>query len=146
MMAWMRAVSVACLALLLAATPVRAQVPFDPVLLTRVTHLLLAEPGDYPEAAPKMPAVVMVLSFLGADGAILDTSIIGSSGNPALDARSREIVGKHRWTPLQVDGAAMGSIAILGVVWTPPGMRPPTPEEQKQLLNLMSGQPATPAQ
>ena len=123
----MRAWGVACLALLLMAVPARAQVGFDPALLTRVMHLLLAQPTDYPEAAPKVPAVVVVLAFLGADGALLETSIIGGSGNPALDARSRELVGSHRWTPLQVDGAAVGSMAILGVVWSPPGVNPPTP-------------------
>ncbi|HJR55535.1 MAG TPA: hypothetical protein VJ798_03065 [Rhizomicrobium sp.] len=142
----MRAVSVACLALLLMAVPARAQVGLDPLLLSKIMHLLLARSSDYPEAAPKVPAVVMVLAFLGADGAVLDTSVLGSSGNPVLDGRSRELVGSHRWTPLQVDGAAMGSMAILGVVWTPPGMALPTPEEQRQLRDMMVGQPATPPQ
>jgi hypothetical protein len=144
----MRALGVACLTLALAlplmAAPVRAQVAFDPQLLAKVMHLLLVQPGDYPEAAPKVPAIVMVLGFLGADGAVLDTSVIGSSGNPVLDARSREMVGGHRWTPLQVDGAAMGSMAILGVVWTPPGMALPTPDEQRRLLDMLGGQPALP--
>lgn len=143
--AGLRAVGVACLALVLMAVPARAQVAFDPALLTKVIHLLLAQPADYPEATPRVPTIVMVLAFLGPDGAILDTSIMGSSGNPVLDARSRELIGSHRWTPLQVDGTAMGSLAIVGVVWTPPGMALPTQEEQRQLLNLMSGLPvATP--
>lgn len=140
----MRAVSAACLALLLLGAPARAQATFDPALLNKVMHLLLAQPADYPEAAPKVPTIVMVMAILGADGAILETSVMGSSGIPALDERSREMVGRHRWTPLQVDGTPTGGMAILGVVWTPPGMAPPTPDEQRQLLNLMSGQPATP--
>jgi hypothetical protein len=144
--AGMRIMGAACLALVLMAVPARAQTGFDPQLLSRVMHLLLAQPGDYPEAAPKLPAIVMVLAFLGADGAVLDTSVLGGSGNPALDGRSRELVGSHRWTPLQVDGAPMGSMAILGVVWTPPGMALPTPDEQRRLLDMLGGQPAPPPQ
>lgn len=139
-----RAASVACLALLLlAASPARAQVAFDPALLARMIHLLLAQPTDYPDEIPKSPAIVVVLAFLGSDGAVLDTTLVSGSGNPVLDAKSRELAGGHRWTPLQVDGTALGSMAMLGIVWTPPGMAPPTPEEQRQLLNLMGGQPAT---
>ena len=142
-----RAISVACLALLLlAASPARAQIAFDPQLLGKMMHLLLAQPADYPEGAPAAPAVVVVLAFLGADGVVLDTTLVSGSGNPALDARSRELAGGRRWTPLQVDGTALASMAMLGVVWTPPGMSPPTAEEQRQLLELMSGRPAAPPQ
>ena len=85
-----RAISTACLALLLlAASPARAQVAFDPQLLGKMMHLLLAQPADYPEGAPAAPAVVVVLAFLGADGVVLDTTLVSGSGNPALDTRSR---------------------------------------------------------
>ena len=140
-----RPVRVACLALLaslMIGTPARAQVAFDPALLAKVMHLLLAQPGDYPEGIAKAPGLVVVLAFLGADGAVLDTTLVAGSGNPALDAKSRELVGgNHRWTPLQVDGAPLGGIAILGIVWTPPGVAPPTPEEQRKLLDMVGGQP-----
>ena len=145
-----RAAGVTCLALLLLpllliGAPARAQPIFNPALLGRVMHLVLAQPSDYPESAPKLPTVVVVLLFLGADGAVLDSSLVSGSGDPALDAKSHELAGKaHRWTPLQVDGVAMGSMAILGIVWTPPGMALPTPAEQQKLLEMMSGQAPAP--
>jgi hypothetical protein len=126
--------------------PARAQPAFDPKLLSRVLHLLLAQPGDYPDDIPKAPGLVVVLAFLDDTGAVIDTTLVGGSGNAALDAKSRTLVAARHWTPLQVDGAALGGMALLGVVWTPPGMAPPTPEEQRQLLDLMGGQPAAPAQ
>jgi hypothetical protein len=141
------------LALLPAAvmTPVQAQpraqpqAAFDPRLLSKVLHLLLAQPGDYPDDIPKAPGLVVVLAFLDETGAVVDTTLVGGSGNAALDAKSRALVAARHWTPMQVDGAPLGGMALLGVVWTPPGMALPTPEEQRQLLELMGGQPVTPA-
>ena len=141
----MRPAGMTCLvllALLFAGAPARAQPGFNPVLLSKVMHLVLAPSSDYPENTPKAPGLVVVLTFLDANGAVVATTLVGGSGDAALDEKSRELVAGRRWTPLQVDGVAMGSMAILGVLWTPPGSAPPTPAEQQQLLDMMAAPPA----
>jgi protein TonB len=120
---------------------IRSPAPaLDPALVMKLVHFMLADPTDYPPDARKIKAIVLMMGVVSEQGVWEKVMPLRSSGDPALDAKSVELVrSRGRWSALHLDGKPVGSAVVTGVIWTPPGETPPgeTPPDPEQIGKVM---------
>lgn len=112
--------------------------PFDPALLAQVLRFVTADPSAYPETSAKVARMAFEVVIIKDDGTVGQVVQIKSSGDPAIDTKSADIARAHHWEAPQLDGKPIGGIAFAGVIWTPPGQKPPDPTELSRLLQLLA--------
>ena len=101
--------------LMIAGTPVQ----MDP------NHPLKIGPDYYPAAALRraQEGRCIVGVTVAADGKIIDSSLLSSSGFPLLDEACRGAVRGQRMVPATRDGRAIQSTASVPIVWKLSGSR-----------------------
>jgi TonB family protein len=77
---------------------------------------------DYPPGvSSRTGGVTGILMTVGADGSMLDSRIVHSSGYPELDSAAVTAMKNRRWpiTPAKMQGAPLKSVVGVLVVWSP---------------------------
>jgi TonB family protein len=117
----------------------------DPATLFQMVKFLLADPADFPAGSPPRKAMVVLMAMVNDQGIPTTLFVLQPSGDPALDEKSKDIVRtRHHLTAMRMDGKPQGSMAIIGVIWTPPGETPPDPDQVGKVLELFAHRPAAP--
>jgi len=120
------------------------RVPIDPALLPKMAHFIIATGDDYPAGAPSMRAATLAVVVLGDDGQVGQVVIVRGSGNALLDERAQALIRARRWTPAYDGQRPVGSLISAVVVWSPPGQKPPDPEQLRSMLQMYMEQAPPP--
>jgi TonB family protein len=107
----------------------------DPAVLAKVVHFIAAPPDAWPTDVPKVKSVVMLGGAINDKGE-WESIMPMIHGNPALLEKSKAVIAAHHWTPAQMDGKRIGSIVMVGVLWTPPGETPVDPDQVSKVMEM----------
>lgn len=111
--------------------------PIDPALMVKLMRFIAAPPGAWPPGMAKSRSVVMLMGSISETGQWRKLMSLPGLGDPALVDASDGVIGTHKWSAPMLDGKVVPGIAIIGVVWTPPGEKPVDPEQLPGMIEMM---------
>lgn len=109
----------------------------DPATIVSLLHFIAAAPGDYPPEARKAKSLVMMMGVVSDKGQWTRLAFFTPTGDPALFPRSEELLRARHWEPLRIEGKPMASVAVVGVIWTPPGETPIDPDQFPRMMEML---------
>lgn len=99
------------------------RIPMDPLEWAKFGFgVVRMHAPDYPPGvSSRTGGITAILMTVGADGSILDSRIVHSSGYPELDSAAVMAMRNRKWpiTPAKIQGAALKSAVGVLVVWSP---------------------------